>query len=260
MSLLEVRDVSLSLGDRQVLDRVSLKIDGGEVLGLLGPNGAGKTTLLKIMAGVLGPARVLVDGTDAAALSPDQRARRVAYLPQGTDAAWPMTARDVVALGRLPHRVGWAHDRAAARRRDETAIARALAEADVNTLADRTMTALSGGERARVLLARALAVEAPVLLADEPVAHLDPGHQLQVLSLLRRRAEAGDAVVVVLHDLALAARHCHRVLVLDHGRMVAEGPPRHVLDDSLLAATYRIRATRGEHLGQPWLLPWDPVP
>lgn len=257
MNLLEAHHVTLSLGGRQVLDHVHLRVAGGEVLGLLGPNGAGKTSLVKVLAGVLGPARLQVIGVDTATLSPPQRARCIAYLPQGADTHWPMTVRDVVALGRLPHRVLWARERAGAMERDRAAIARALAETDVETLAERPMNALSGGERARVLLARALAVEAPVLLADEPVAHLDPGHQLRVLALLRRRAQAGDAVVVVLHDLGLAARHCDRIMVMDRGRVVADGAPMEVLDDSLLAQVYGITVARSDYQGSPTLLPWS---
>lgn len=260
MSVLEARDVTVSLGGRQVLSKASLRVAGGEVLGLLGPNGAGKTTLIKALAGVLGPAQVNVDGISVATLTPTERARRIAYLPQGTDTHWPMPVRDVVALGRLPHRIAWARDRQVAAERDRAAIARAVVEADLDALAERPMNALSGGERARVLLARALAVEAPVLLADEPVAHLDPGHQLQVLALLRRRAQAGDAVVVVLHDLALAARHCDRVMVMDHGRVVADGRPSEVLEDGLLARIYGIQVARGEYQGAPFLLPWSAVP
>ncbi len=248
MTMLETQGVCITLGGRKVLDNVGLRVGGGEMLGLLGPNGAGKTTLLKVLAGLTGPARVLLDGTDAGLLTPSQRARAVSYLPQGNDVHWPMPAIDVVALGRHPHGPGNARDR--------DAIARALAETDSHSVAHRPVNTLSGGERARVLLARALAVEAPVLLADEPVAHLDPGHQLQVLALLRRRAEAGDAVVVVLHDLALAARFCHRVLVLDQGRVVADGRPAATLDDALLAGVYGITVLRGEYSGVPYLLPW----
>lgn len=257
MSVLEAHDISITLSGRDVLSHVGIRIAAGEILGLLGPNGAGKTTLIKVLAGLRGPAMVRLDGVDASRLPPTARARSVAYLPQGTDSHWPMRVRDVVALGRLPHRVAWAADRRGAQKRDQTAVHRALAETDVEALADRPMTALSGGERARVLLARALAVEAPVLLADEPVAHLDPGHQLQVLAMLRRRAQAGDAVVVVVHDLALASRHCDRVLVLDQGRVAAEGPPAQVLDDALLARVYNIQVARGEHRGAPYLLPWS---
>lgn len=248
MTMLEAQDVTIRLGGRTVLDRAGLRVKGGEMLGLLGPNGAGKTTLLKVLAGLVGPARVLLDGADAALLTPRQRARAVSFLPQGSDVHWPLSVADVVALGRHPHGADCARDR--------DAVARALAETDTQALARRPVNTLSGGERARVLLARALAVEAPVLLADEPVAHLDPGHQLQVLALLRRRADSGDAVVVVLHDLALATRHCHRVMVLDHGRVVADGPPAAVLDDSLLAQVYGVTAARGEHWGVPYLLPW----
>lgn len=248
MSIVEAHDVTIRLGGRMVLERIGLRVERGEVLGLLGPNGAGKTTLLKVLAGLAGPARVLLEGADAALLTPRQRARMVSFLPQGNDVHWPLPVADVVALGRHPH--------GADSVRDRSAVARALAETDTQALARRPVNTLSGGERARVLLARALAVEAPVLLADEPVAHLDPGHQLQVLALLRRRADSGDAVVVVLHDLALATRHCHRVMVLDHGRVVADGPPAAVLDDSLLARVYGITAARGEHLGEPYLLPW----
>lgn len=248
MTMLEAQDVTIRLGGRTVLDRAALRVKGGEMLGLLGPNGAGKTTLLKVLAGLVGPARVLLDGADAALLTPRQRARAVSFLPQGSDVHWPLPVADVVALGRHPHGADCVRDR--------DAVARALAETDTQALARRPVNTLSGGERARVLLARALAVEAPVLLADEPVAHLDPGHQLQVLALLRRRADSGDAVVVVLHDLALAARHCHRVLVLDHGRVVADGLPATVLDDTLLARVYGVTAARGEHLGVPYLLPW----
>lgn len=256
MSILEARDVTVTLSGRHVLRHVGISVGKGELLGLLGPNGAGKTTLIKVLAGLLDMTKLSLNGRNAACLSRTERARQVAYLPQGTDIHWPMKVREVVALGRLPHRTAWAGDRRTAQTQDQQAIARALADTDSEELAGRPMDALSGGERARVLLARALAVEAPILLADEPVAHLDPGHQLQVLSLLRRRADHGDAVVVVLHDLTLAARYCDRVMVLNHGQLVAEGAPDQVLSDTLLAQTYDIKVARGEHQGQGYLLPW----
>ncbi|MDR3435634.1 ABC transporter ATP-binding protein [Telmatospirillum sp.] len=254
MSILAAENISVSLKGRKVLTNINVVVQVGELLGLLGPNGAGKTTLLKALAGLRScSGRTTVDGRDVASLSPDERAKRIAYLPQGTEAHWPMPVKTVVGLGRLPYQRHFAPPSEA----DRAAIARAMAEADIGALADRRLNALSGGELARVFLARALAVEAPVLLADEPVTHLDPGHQLAVLDVLARRASDGDAVVVVLHDLGLAARYCHRVCVLDNGHLVAEGTPDQVLDDALLDRVYGIRAARGIHDGHAFLLPWE---
>ncbi len=256
MTLLTAEGVTVRLHRRSVLDAVDLRVGAGEVLGLLGPNGAGKTTLVKALAGLLPcQGRVLLDGRPLAALPPAQRARQIAYLPQGATAHWPLPARDVVALGRLPHLAPNQRPSAA----DAAAVDAALAAVDVRHLADRPVTQLSGGERARVLLARALAVGARIVLADEPVAHLDPTHQWQVLHLLRRRAAAGDAVVVVLHDLGLAARHCDRVCILAEGRIAAQGAPAAVLDDALCQAVFGIRVLRGDHEGSPYILPWGAI-
>ncbi|HXG28067.1 MAG TPA: ABC transporter ATP-binding protein, partial [Nevskiales bacterium] len=159
---------------------------------------------------------------------------------QGGQCHWPMPVAQVVALGRLPHRAPWARVPPA----DAAAVQRALQAADVAHLADRPVTQLSGGERARVLLARALAVEARVLLADEPTAGLDPAHQLGVMEVLRRRAQSGAGVVVVLHDLTLAARFCDRLLLLGEGRVVADGAAEQVLTEQNLAQVYGIEAHR----------------
>ncbi len=254
MTILAGENIGVSLKGRQVLHGVTVAAARGQVLGLLGPNGAGKTTLLKALAGLLPcSGQVAFEDRPIAALPPSERARRIAYLPQGTLAHWAMPVEEVVALGRLPHRERFAPLDDA----DRAAIDRAMAEADVANLTGRPLNALSGGERARVLLARALAVEAPVLLADEPIAHLDPGHQLAVLDLLHHRAEQGDAVIVVLHDLALAARSCHRICVLDQGRLVADGLPNAILDDGLLDRVYGVRVVRGMARNRPYLLPWE---
>lgn len=251
MTVLDVSACSVRLKGRPVLDQVDFHVGRGEVVGILGPNGAGKSTLVKVLAGLLPMPGLCLDGRPVSTLPPAQRARQIAYVPQSAQAAWPMSCREVVGLGRLPHRISPVHD--------ARVVAAAMAEADVSHLAERPLTTLSGGERARVLLARALAVRAPVLLADEPVAHLDPAHQLQVLALLRARADHGDAVVVVLHDLALAARHCDRVVVLDGGRVAAAGTADTVLDDTVLASVFGIRVARGQCAGRPFLLPWERI-
>ncbi|MTJ83856.1 MAG: ABC transporter ATP-binding protein [Telmatospirillum sp.] len=253
MSILEARRLRVRLGRRDVLTDVSVGITPGEVLGLLGPNGAGKTTLLKALAGLLPAEGCFLDDRPVGEVPARERARRMAYLPQTPGSHWPMSVRDVVSLGRLPHH------RDARRERDRAAIDRAIAEADIGSLVSRPMNELSGGERARVLLARALAVGAPVLLADEPAAFLDAAHQLRVLQLLRRRADRGDAVVVVLHDLSAALRFCDRVAVLGGGRLVALGTPAAVLSDDVLARIFGIRVARGEREGTPFFQPWLPV-
>lgn len=255
MTILEARALSVTLDHCPVLSEVSLSVGKGEMLGLIGPNGAGKSTLLRALAGLIPAEGGFLEGRPILSFAPKERARRLAYLPQGSDSHWPMAARDVVALGRTPHHGG----KVRLTPKDHDSIAQAMTEADVEDLADRPMNRLSGGERARVLLARALAVGAPVLMADEPAAHLDVGHQLSLMQVLRRRAEGGDTVVLVLHDLSSALRFCDRVAVLAHGRLVVQGRPAEVLSDSCLADVFGITVARGRHEGVPFFQPWSPV-
>lgn len=227
--------VTLDLGRRRVLDGVSLSIAPGRVTAILGPNGAGKTSLLRVAAGLL-PASVgsvAIDGTKIAAMARDARARSIGYLPQQGDVAWNMVAQDVVALGRLPHRGGAVADAAA--------IAAALAATDTAGLAERRIGELSGGERARVLLARVLAGEPRWLLADEPLASLDPAHQLDLLDRLRAVAAAGTGVVVVLHDIAQAARVADDAILMAGGRIVAAGPAPDILTLERLGDLFGVR-------------------
>ncbi len=246
-------EIAVDFGRRRVLDGVDFAACPGEVVALIGPNGAGKSTLARILAGLLRPTagQVMLQGRDIADCDPGALARTRSYLPQGATLAWPLTVARLVALGRLPHlapfsRIG---------ETDRVAIDAALMRADVTDLRDRVVTDLSGGERARVFLARALAVEAPVLIADEPLAALDPGHALSVMELLRAEAERGVAVVAVLHELTLAARFADRLVLLDRGRVVADGPPAAVLDDDRLARVYRVTAWRGDAAGAPLIVP-----
>ncbi|GJE02796.1 ABC transporter ATP-binding protein [Methylobacterium isbiliense] len=252
---LAARNIRVRLGGRTVLSDVSLALEPGRFVGLVGPNGAGKTTLLRALSALVAPTegRITFDGRSIADISRDERARRIAALFQGAGVGWPMTVREIVALGRLPHRRAFASLSEA----DEDAIARAMVRTDIGPLADRTEPTLSSGERMRALLARALAVEAEWLLVDEPVTALDPAHQLDAMVLLRQVSRDGAGVVAVLHDLGLAARFCDRLVVLHGGRLVADGHPDEALTDELLAAVFGVTACRGQAPdGTRYILPW----
>jgi iron complex transport system ATP-binding protein len=246
--------VRAALGGRAVLHDVSLSLRRRQLVALLGPNGAGKTTLLRALAGLIPAAGDIRIGDDRVAdLSVRERARRFAYLPQGHVVHWPLPVRDIVALGRYPH---GATDPARLSAQDIAAVERAMAATDIVALADRPATELSGGERSRAVLARVLANEAPVILADEPTASLDPHYQIEVMRLLHRAAEDGALVIVVTHDLGLAARFADTILVLSDGRLAASGPPATALAPGVLAEVFRIAAFRAERDGAPVIVPW----
>ena len=231
---LQARDITVERGGRNILEGVSVDVRAGEVVVLVGPNGAGKSTLLAALSGdqpvVAG--RVDVDGTDLNHWTPLDMARRRAVLPQKHTIGFSFTAAQVVTMGRAP----WAGT--AREERDGDAIAAAMKTCDVEAFAHRPFAALSGGEQARVALARVLAQETSTVLLDEPTAALDLGHQEAVMSVARSRAADGDAVVVVLHDLALAAAYADRIVVLENGRIAADGPPASVLREDLLTRVY----------------------
>jgi len=235
--LLAGTGITLALAGRVLLDEATLQVHGGEVLGVIGPNGAGKSTLLKILAGVLtaDAGELQVEQGPFTTMSAQARAQYLAWLEQRPGVQWPLSVRQVVSLGRLPH--GGRDDSAA-----RSAITEALADTDTTAFAERPFHTLSEGEKMRVNLARVLATRPRVLLADEPVAALDPWHQLQVMELLQRLAAAGMGIIVVLHDLMLAARFCHRLVLLDKGRVVTSGAPEAVLTPANLASVYRIDA------------------
>ncbi|PZQ16099.1 MAG: ABC transporter [Ancylobacter novellus] len=248
------KDLVVRLGGLPRVDRVSLVLRPGELVGLIGANGAGKTTLFRALAGLRAPdeGEVRYDGRVLGEIGRRELARRLAYLEQASEAHWPLRAEHVVALGRLPHR----RFGRAALASDADAVDRALRAADAEAFRDRAMRFLSGGERARVLLARALAVEARWLLADEPVAALDPDHQLGVMELLRAAARGGMGVVVVLHDLALAGRFCDRLVLMAEGRVVGDGPPASALTDEAAAGAYGVTLARAEIDGETLVAPW----
>ncbi len=230
-----VRGLRVVRRGRTVVEGTDLEVRAGEVLAVVGPNGAGKSSLLGALVGDLPAAEGVVElcGAPIESWSAIECARRRAVLPQQHQVAFPFTARAVVEMGRAP----WVGTTAEAD--DDEAVDQALTDAEVMTLADRPVPSLSGGEQARVALARVLAQRAQLVALDEPTAALDLRHQELVARLAQRRAAAGDAVVAVLHDLALAAAHAHRIAVVHQGRLVAVGPPRDVLLPEVLTEVYR---------------------
>jgi iron complex transport system ATP-binding protein len=226
---------ALRLSNR--LESVTATLRGGQITAICGPNGAGKSTLLQCLAGLLAPEEGEVRLGGAPLPLGRERARRIGYLPQVGEVAWDLSVANLVALGRLPH--GDA---------GEAPVAAALEALDLTALAGRPVSTLSGGERARALLGRVLAGEPGWILADEPLAALDLAHQLTLLAHLRAAARAGAGVVLVLHDLALAMNHADRVLVLDRGRLGADGAPEEALDEAVVARVWGVPA---RWLGEP---------
>jgi iron complex transport system ATP-binding protein len=251
VSVLQAQSISFRYGGMPLLREISLAVEAGEVVGLIGPNGAGKTTLLKLMACLLRPesGRISWDHQQLEMISEAERARLLAYLPQGAPAHWPLTVERLVELGRIPHRTWWQR----LSPDDQTAVNEAMVRMDIAPLRGRLVTTLSGGERARVMLARVFATRPRVILVDEPVASLDPYHQLQVMRALREHAAEGGSVLVVLHDLNLAARFCDRLLLLDCGAIACQGVPREVLENPALAAAYTVRIDTVEDANGLWV-------
>jgi len=231
--------LGVRLGGRSVVDGVTLALRPGEVTAIVGPNGAGKSTLMGCLAGLRRPdvGAVTLDGRAIAALGDRERAKRIGYLPQAPEIAWPLDVHTFVRLGRTAHRGVFGESIS-----DAAAVDRALESTAMKAFANRDVTTLSGGERARALIARALAGEPAWLLADEPLTGLDLGHQLDAADLLRRIAQGGVGVVVTLHDLSFAARTADRILVMAEGRILADGPPTEALNPEVLAHAYAVDA------------------
>jgi iron complex transport system ATP-binding protein len=254
MTLLSVSSLDTSLGGKPILRDISFGIRPGEFVGLLGPNGAGKSTLLKSILGLV-PSRgeVIIAGRPAGGLASVERARLVAYLPQEREVAWGIRVEELVALGRMPHRPAFAGLGAD----DAAAIERAIQRMEVAGLRGRPVTELSGGEKARVLIARVLAQDAPLLLADEPTAGLDPSHQIALMRIFAGLAGEGRAIVASLHDLGLAARWCSRLILVDRGAIVADGAPEAVLSADRLRQVFCVEAYFGQAAGRMIVQPLD---
>lgn len=254
MTRLVIDQLAVPVAGRPVLHDISFTAAGGTLIGLVGPNGAGKSTLARAVAGLI-PASsgtIAIDGAPLDRMPRRDLARTIAYLAQGDAVHWPLGVRETVMLGRTPHfgplGMASAKDRAAA--------SRAMARAGVEPFATRNVRQLSGGERGRVLLARALAVEAPILIADEPVGALDPHHALKIMGLLREEAARGVLVIAVLHDLALATRFCDRLLLLRQGQLAADGLPHDVLSPDGMARHYAVSGHHGAHDTERFVIPW----
>ena len=275
---LEAQNVSAGYGDRLVLRDVTLQCAGGAFVGLIGPNGCGKSTLLRALSGILNCRHgcVLLDGQPLAGYTPRDRARRVAFVPQEEKVAFEFTVRDVVLMGRFPYRVG----RRGPSEEDYARVDRALAAVDITALQFRSITELSGGEHRRVLLARALAQQTPLLLLDEPTAHLDITHQAELLSLARRLAHptniieeassvsqepqssaAPVGVLAALHDLNQAAEFCDRLVLMVDGQIIAQGTPEQALTPANIRTAYQADADIGPNpiTGKPMIYALHPL-
>ncbi len=243
MTILEAQSVSLKMGNIQCLDSVDLQLKKGELVGLIGPNGAGKSSLLKVMAGLQKTAHgtVLLQGKDISNCNSRERGKMLGYLEQNGDIHWPLQVKRLVELGRVPHMPSWG----SISEQDQYKIETALKQTDTWNLKERTATTLSGGEKCRVLLARVLAGEPEILLADEPIAALDPAHQLMVMNSFQQFVDVGGAAIIALHDLSIAARYCHQLALLQDGQLIIKGAPDEVLTEERLASVYGVKATLG---------------
>ncbi|MDB5587692.1 MAG: iron transporter ATP-binding protein [Devosia sp.] len=260
MSGLVVQGVTVKAGERTILDGAGFTAPAGAVTGLIGPNGAGKSTMIGAVMGLRRLVRgtIAFDGANLPAMLPAERARLCAHVEQFATTTERLTVGDVVGLGRVPFQSAW---QAAPSAQDETAVASALAAMGMATFANRLYQLLSGGEQQRVQIARALAQEPRMLLLDEPTSHLDIKAQLLVLDVLRAQAQAGCTVLLAMHDLNLAARYCDHLVVLDAGKVVAEGTPADVLDPDLLLRVYGVAATIVQVPGKPYpLVIYDSAP
>ncbi len=254
--MLEIRDLTVAYGRLVALRQVGLSLRAGELVGVVGPNGSGKSTLIRAITRLVRPlgGDIRLDGKEVGRLSQRELARRVAVVPQSPYLPDAFTVLEVALMGRTPH-LGLLQSEG---RADLAAVRRALEQTDTWQLAGRRIGELSGGERQRVVVARALAQETPLLLLDEPTAHLDMGHQAAVLDLVRQLCRGeGKAGLAAIHDLSLAGQYCDRLVMLNEGRIVGEGEPQEVLSPQLLASVYGTRVSVFSHplTGRPVVTP-----
>ncbi len=251
--ILSARNIVYESGRQPVLADITLSLRPGKMIGLIGPNGVGKTSLLRILAGLVTPSKgtVSLDDKPLSSLAPATKARQMAYIPQNHIVHWPIRVYDLVALGRLPYQ----HPLASLDKMSKNAIDTALADMAVTHLTERPANQLSGGELARVLVARALAQTPQIILADEPISGLDPAHALLLLQHLGKVAAQGMTVIIILHDLSMAARFCDELVLLHDGRIYDAGAPKNVLTPKALREVYQIEAHIDNHEGAAIVVP-----
>lgn len=245
--MLTFQSVSFSYNGHLILDDINVSLQSGELIGVIGANGAGKSTFIQLAAGLLTPRQGTIHccGDDLAFLPASERAKKMAYLPQSPQVDWPLTVKQIAGLGRLPHQNWWAQESDA----DVLAVANALLQTDMTSLSERRMDTLSGGERLRAMIARMVATQAELWLADEPLAALDILHQLQIVQLFKRHCADGGSAVMVVHDLNMAARFCDKLLLLHHGKRLAFGAPDSVLTTDNVQMALGVVATLARHDG-----------
>ncbi|MCC3861526.1 ABC transporter ATP-binding protein [Pseudemcibacter aquimaris] len=251
MSQLNVQNMSLTLDGTKILNDVSLSLKTGKIVGLIGPNGAGKSMLLKSILGLIDEAdgNVRIDDQDFSELHEKERAKHISYAPQGAPVHWPLMVGNLVSLGRIPHLNPWQ----STSENDQKLTLDAMKKTDVAHLSTRLATSLSGGERARVMLARAIVTDSDFLFADEPIEALDPYHQIKIMQILSTLAHDGKGVLVVLHDLNFANQFCDDLILLNQGNIMASGSPDDVLTDENIKDAYHINISRAEKNGQTYL-------
>ncbi len=253
MKLLEVTALSVKFAHKTILHNIDFGMNAGEFIGLIGPNGSGKTTLIRSLSGMLpdNKKKVKFLGRSLADYNRKQLAKKMAYLPQGNESHWSITVENLVMLGRLPHQKLWQGSSDL----DKKIVQKVLQDCGVSQFANTPVDTLSGGERARVFLSRALAVEPELLLVDEPISGLDPGYQLDVMQKFRQLSESGMGIICVIHNLTLATRYCHKLVMLSEQKIISAGKPEQVLSSENIARCYNIKVHKGEAEGHAFVIP-----
>lgn len=255
MNSLNIKNITVIIDGHDILNNVSFNLPRGQLVGLIGPNGAGKSILLKSILGFIDNAegQVFLDDKNLSDLSLKERGQKISYAAQGAPVYWPLNVDHLVSLGRIPHLSPWQ----SLSDKDKNIINDAMKKTDVLHLAQRNITSLSGGERARVMLARTIVSNSDYLLADEPIEALDPYHQIKIMEILKKLATNNHGIFVVLHDLNMAQKYCDQLILLKNGKIISQGKPHDVLTDKNLEDAYQIKVKRFKEGDQTFLIPSD---